>query len=54
VVVDVNPSVGKFLRSLLPRRRKVVMGRPTAKILQKVADLARNALPAMPRTGQRG
>jgi hypothetical protein len=40
VVVYTNPSAGKFMRSLLSRRRKVVMGAPTAKILQKIADLA--------------
>jgi NADPH:quinone reductase-like Zn-dependent oxidoreductase len=40
VVVDANPSAGKFMRSLLSRRRKVVMSVPTAKILQEVADLA--------------
>jgi len=50
VVVEVNPSVGKFLRSLLSRRRKVLMRSPTAKILQKVAALAGKGFPAMPRT----
>jgi NADPH:quinone reductase-like Zn-dependent oxidoreductase len=41
VVVDINPSASKFVRSLLLRRRKVVMGVPTAKIPQKVAKTSR-------------
>jgi NADPH:quinone reductase-like Zn-dependent oxidoreductase len=42
VVVDINPSASKFVRSLLLRRRKVVMGVPTAKIPQKVAKTSRH------------
>lgn len=42
VVVDINPSVSELIRTLLLRRRKVVMGVPSAKILQKVVDLAGN------------
>jgi hypothetical protein len=35
-----NSFAGKFMRGLLSRRRKFVMAAPTARILQKVADLA--------------
>jgi NADPH:quinone reductase-like Zn-dependent oxidoreductase len=40
VVIDINPTFSKFLRSLLFRHRKFVIASPGAEILQKIVDLA--------------
>ena len=40
IVLDINPTAAKFLKSLYSRHRKVPFGSPGPEILQKLADLA--------------
>ncbi len=40
LVLDINPTPGKFLRSLYSRRHKVVFGTQDTQTLQEIADLA--------------
>jgi NADPH:quinone reductase-like Zn-dependent oxidoreductase len=40
VVIDINPTAPKLMRSLFSRRRKFVIADPSVEILQTVADLA--------------
>jgi NADPH:quinone reductase-like Zn-dependent oxidoreductase len=40
IILDINPTAKKFMRSLFSRRHKFVMGSPRTEILQKIVDLA--------------
>jgi NADPH:quinone reductase-like Zn-dependent oxidoreductase len=40
IIIDINPTTYKFLRSLFSKRHKFVFGSPSAEILQKIVGLA--------------
>ena len=40
VVIDINPTFSKFMRSLVSRHRKFIFASPGAENLQKIVDLA--------------
>jgi NADPH:quinone reductase-like Zn-dependent oxidoreductase len=40
IVLDINPTMYKFLRSLFSWRHKFVIGSPSAEILQKIVEFA--------------
>ena len=41
VFLDLNPGLGKFMRSLFERRLKPIVGSPRADVLEKLANAAR-------------